>query len=342
MLGFLRKKIQRIFGGAEESPVTPEAKKIQPEAGKHKPANKPVAKGRTSPKPGRPAKAEEGQPARVSKSEVARPEQLAKPRGTGLFVNQQKLLEDLETGLLECGVAFEVVDILLAGVREVKPREAKARLRKDLLALLKPAEIPARLPARPYVILIAGINGTGKTTTVAKLARYFLDRKKSVVVAAADTFRAAAIEQLREHCNRLGVRMIEHQYGSDPAAVAFDAVRHAEAKKVDVVLIDTSGRLHVDAGLMRELEKVKRVVKPHLSLLTIDATTGNDAVEQARAFDPLIDGVVLTKFDVDERGGALISVSAVTGKPVYFLAAGQAYGDLEPLEPRKIIDAMGL
>lgn len=269
----------------------------------------------------------------------AAPKQVKVPEKK-IFWNREQLLEELETSLIECGVAFEVIDVLLKGIEDQHPREWKQLLRKKLLEILQPAEL--ELTEKPYAIMVCGVNGTGKTTTVAKLARRFQDKGKSVVVAAADTFRSAAMEQLAEHCDKLGVKMVRQEYGADPAAVAFDAVEHAEARGIDVVLIDTSGRMHVDSGLMRELEKIKRVTKPHLSLLTVDSTTGNDAVAQAQTFGPLVDGVVLTKFDVDERGGALISVSAVTGKPVYFLGTGQDYGDLEPLKPKAVVKAIGL
>lgn len=245
---------------------------------------------------------------------------------------------ELETTLLEAGVSLEVVDRLLESVEGAEdPRKA---LRDALLDSMEAGEL--QVGDRPHVILIAGINGTGKTTTLAKLAHRFQEQGMRVVAAASDTFRAAAIEQLEEHCERLGVKLVKQKYGADPAAVAYDAVESARASGADVVLIDTSGRLHVDAGLMKELEKVKRVAKPDLSLLVVDATTGNDAVEQARAFDKLVDGFVVTKADVDERGGAVVSVSAVTGKPIYFLGTGQEYGDLREFSPQEVVRELGL
>ncbi len=252
--------------------------------------------------------------------------------------NRKKIVDELEFSLLEAGVALEVVDRIMEEVRDSD--DPRAALRKALLDSMKPGRI--KITKKPYIVMVCGINGTGKTTTAAKLASYFLKSGKQVVVAASDTFRAAAIEQLEEHCKRLGVRVIKHRYGADPAAVAFDAVKHAETTGKDVVIVDTAGRLHVDSGLMRELEKIKRVVKPDLSLLTLDATTGNDAVDQARAFDRIADGFVITKFDIDERGGAVISVSAVTGKPIYFLGKGQDYGDLREFNPEEIVRGLGL
>lgn len=248
------------------------------------------------------------------------------------------LIPELEMALLEAGVSLEVVDDLVEAIRGSE--DQRAALRDALLKGMKSARLSVE--GRPYVIMLVGINGTGKTTTLAKLAHLLQKQGKRVVAAGADTFRAAAIEQLEEHCNRLGVPLIKQRYGADPAAVAYDAVEHARARGADVVLIDTSGRLHVDSGLMRELEKIRRVVKPQLSLLVVDATTGNDAVEQARAFSSLVDGFIVSKADVDERGGAIISISAVTGKPVYFLGVGQGYGDLEEFSPRKVVERLGL
>ncbi|MBR9681483.1 MAG: signal recognition particle-docking protein FtsY [Candidatus Altiarchaeota archaeon] len=317
MLGFLRKKLKAVFSGKQEPKAVKSPKKIK------KAVSGP--KKIVSPQKSTPA------PVKREKKSIFK-----------LFKKDELVLEELELSLLECGVALEVIEQLLEQVKSAKREEWKAVLKREISKLLMPAKIKIKAGEKPYVIMLSGINGTGKTTTLAKLAKYFQNKNKSVVIAAADTFRSAAIEQLKVHCDKLGIKMITHQYGADPAAVAFDAIKHAEAKKIDVVLIDTSGRMHVDTGLMKELEKVKRVAKPHLSLLTVDSTTGNDAVEQARAFSDLIDGVILTKFDVDERGGALISVSATTGKPTYFLATGQKYNDLESLNPKKIVAALGL
>ena len=159
-------------------------------------------------------------------------------------------------------------------------------------------------------------------------------------MAAGDTFRAAAIEQLEQHGKNLDVKIISHNYGSDSAAVAFDAVEHAKSKNLDYVLIDTAGRNHANEDLMRELEKVKRVVKPHYTILVVDSLTGNDAVDQAKLFGKKIgvDGVILTKTDADERGGAIISVAHESGKPILFLGSGQGYNDLEEFDADKILN----
>ncbi|MBI4983590.1 signal recognition particle-docking protein FtsY [Candidatus Woesearchaeota archaeon] len=226
----------------------------------------------------------------------------------------ENLFWDLEVALLENNVSVEVIekikeDLKKKLVEKPLPREVekvieetlKGTLRNilsfekiDMLSLVK--------QKKPYIIAFFGINGSGKTTSIAKLVYYFQQHGLSVVLAACDTFRAAAIQQLEEHANRLGVKMIKHDYGSDAAAVAFDAVKYAEKNKIDIVMIDTAGRLHSNTNLMQELEKIIRVTKPHLKLFVGESITGNDCIEQAQRFNDLakIDGVILTKADVDE------------------------------------------
>jgi len=197
-----------------------------------------------------------------------------------------------------------------------------------------------RKAKEPCVIVFVGINGSGKTTTIAKVARLLMRHGHSVILACSDTYRAGSIEQLEEHAKRLSVRMIRHQYGSDAAAVAFDAVQHARTRGVNVVLIDTAGRMQTDLNLMAEMEKVVRVVNPDLVLFVGDALTGNDAVTQAQEFDKFvkISGSILTKVDADAKGGAAISITHVTGKPILFLGTGQRYEDLEPFKPEFLIN----
>jgi fused signal recognition particle receptor len=194
-----------------------------------------------------------------------------------------------------------------------------------------------RQTKEPYTILFVGINGTGKTTSIAKVARFLMKKGYSVVLAGSDTYRAGSIEQLEEHSKKLGVRMIKHKYGADPAAVAYDAISHAESRGVNVVLIDTAGRIQTDRNLMSELSKIKRVVNPDLTVLVVDALIGNDAVMQAEEFHNSvgIDGTILTKVDADVKGGASLSVAHVTGKPIIFIGVGQKYEDLEAFEPER-------
>ena len=207
---------------------------------------------------------------------------------------------------------------------------------KEEIRLLENIE-QKRQMKEPYTILFVGINGTGKTTSIAKVAQFLMKKGYSVVLSCSDTYRAGSIEQLEEHAKRLGVRMIKHKYGSDPAAVAYDAISHAQSRGINVVLIDTAGRIQTDRNLMSELGKIKRVVNPDLTILVVDALIGNDAVMQAEEFHKSvsIDGTILTKVDADVKGGASLSVTYVTGKPIVFIGVGQNYEDLEAFEPEQ-------
>ncbi len=197
---------------------------------------------------------------------------------------------------------------------------------------------------KPFVICFIGINGSGKTTTIAKVANLLQKKGKSVVLAASDTFRAAAIDQLTFHSEKLGVKIIKHGYGDDAAAVAFDAIKHAEAKGRDVVLIDTAGRMHSNKNLLDELKKVIRVAKPDMKIFIGESITGNDCIEQAKEFNSSvgIDSIILSKADIDEKGGAAVSVSYVTKKPIIYIGTGQEYDDLEPFDKNKILEGIGL
>ncbi|KQB34977.1 signal recognition particle-docking protein FtsY [Acidiplasma cupricumulans] len=188
---------------------------------------------------------------------------------------------------------------------------------------------------KPYIILFLGINGTGKTTTIAKLAYYLKNNGKKVVISASDTFRAGAIEQISILGKNIGVEVIKHDFKSDPASVAFDAIEHARARSLDYVLIDSAGRMQTNKNLLDEMKKIKRVSKPDLTLLVLDAMIGQDVIEQANTFAREInfDGIILTKLDTDSKGGAVISVSTEIKKPILFVGTGQNMDDIMPFDP---------
>jgi fused signal recognition particle receptor len=266
-----------------------------------------------------------------------------------------EVLDDLEIVLMQSDVAVPVVEKIRADLkRDLSGRklrvgaDAEEAVKQSLEAsvrqiLAKPpfdlvSAVRAHHP-KPYIVLFVGVNGTGKTTTVAKIAGRLRDQGLGVVIAAGDTFRAGAIEQLLVHGERLGIRVIRQQEGSDPAAVAFDAVEHARAKGVDVVLVDTAGRQHTNDNLIQEAKKIRRVVAPTLTLFVGDALSGNDVVEQARMFQESlgVDGLVLTKLDADVKGGAALSATFVTGRPILFVGVGQGYDDLRPFDPEWMV-----
>ena len=273
--------------------------------------------------------------------------------------NLQPIISDFKITLAENDVAFPVADRIgnelekrLTGVQVKRMEDRKKLVETDLRQVLLEVMLTnnkinliqkvedKRKKGEPFVLLFVGINGTGKTTTIAKIAKYLRDKGFSVVLAGSDTYRAGSIEQLEEHAKRLGMRMIKHKYGADPAAVAYDAISHAKAHGVNVVLIDTAGRMQTNKNLMNELDKVKRVVQPDLTVLTLDSLIGNDAVMQAEEFHSCIgvDATILTKVDADVKGGSALSVTYVTQKPILFIGVGQTYKDLEVFYPEKFVD----
>jgi fused signal recognition particle receptor len=266
------------------------------------------------------------------------------------------ILEEFKLNLIENDVAVPVAYFIgdelerrLDGVQVKRLGDRKQvvmeKLREVLLEILTTKEEinllerieEKREKKEPYSILFVGINGTGKTTSIAKVARFLMDKGYSVVLSCSDTYRAGSIEQLEIHGQKLGVRTIKHKYGSDPSAVAYDSISHAEARGVNVVLIDTAGRIQTDRNLMSELSKIKRVVEPDLTIFVVDALIGNDAVMQAEEFHKSvgIDGTILTKVDADVKGGASLSVTHVTGKPIIFIGVGQEYTDLQAFDPEQ-------
>lgn len=272
--------------------------------------------------------------------------------------NLRPILAEFKLTLAENDVAFPVADRIcdelekrLNGVQvkrlEDRKKIVEDNLRQVLLEVMlteKKLDLlncaaEKRSKKEPLVLLFVGINGTGKTTTIAKVAQFFKDKKYSVVLAASDTYRAGSIEQLDEHAKRLGLRIIKGVYGGDPAAVAYDAVNHAKSHGTNIVLVDTAGRMQTNQNLMNELQKVKRVVHPDITIFTVDSLIGNDAVTQAEEFNSSIgiDATILTKVDADVKGGSALSVTYVTQKPILFIGVGQTYNDLELFEPDKFV-----
>jgi len=268
------------------------------------------------------------------------------------------ILFELEMALLEGDVAMDVAEQIIKSVKEdlvgrkIKRRSdvsdfTKEALKKaisnildiegkDVISLIK----EAKKTGEPLKIMFVGINGTGKTTTIAKISTYFIEKGYTPVIAASDTFRAGAIEQLTHHADKLGVKIIKHKKGADPAAVAYDAVEHARAQGKELVLVDTAGRMHTNINLMDEMKKIKRVIKPDLIIYVGDALTGNDSVEQAQKFNDAvgIDGIILTKADADAKGGAALSIGYVIQKPILFLGTGQSYSDIIEFKPDWMIE----
>jgi len=270
--------------------------------------------------------------------------------------------EELEMLLLENNVALEVTEKIIEDLKiriigkELLKKEIESEIKDNLKEiieeiLIEPFEVSEKIKEKisdqakePYVILFCGINGSGKTTTVAKIAESLTKKGISCILAAGDTFRAASIEQLKEHGEKIGVKVISNEYGSDPASIGFDAIKYAKKNFIDCVLIDTAGRMHTSKNLLNEIEKIARVCKPDLKIFVGESITGNDATEQAKSFNWTIgiDGIVLTKADIDEKGGTALSVGYITKKPILYLGTGQQYEAIEQFDKQKFIERLGL
>ncbi|HCB93298.1 MAG TPA: signal recognition particle-docking protein FtsY [Selenomonas sp.] len=257
-----------------------------------------------------------------------------------------EFLDELEETLIMSDVGVKTTERLMEAVRKgIKkkeinsPEELKPFLAKEIAEILSKGTDETRMAAKgPTVLLVIGVNGAGKTTTIGKLSAYYKGQGKSVMLAAADTFRAAAIDQLEVWGKRTGATVIKHEEGSDPAAVAFDAVKAATARKIDILIIDTAGRLQTKSNLMEELKKINRVIgreipgAPHETLLVLDATTGQNAISQAELFTKAapISGVVLTKLDGTAKGGVVIGIKSELSMPVKWIGVGEGVEDLRP------------
>ena len=278
-----------------------------------------------------------------------------------LFQNRrwdEESLDAMEESLLAADLGPKATQKLMDLLRQQSPggaedlaQEMSARLQQAMVALLQPSIVPSKAlspSARPWVILFLGVNGVGKTTTIAKLAAQYRLAGRKVLLVAADTFRAAAIEQLEAWAQRVGVDVIKHRAGSDPSAVVYDSMQAAKNRGVDVLLIDTAGRLHTKTHLIEELKKIRRVISreqpdaPHETLLVLDATTGQNGLQQSRVFKEATDisGIVLTKLDGTAKGGVIVSIQDELGVPVRYIGVGEEVEDLQPFDPEQFVQAL--
>ncbi len=275
---------------------------------------------------------------------------------TGYATIDEEFLDDLEAVLLSADVGVQTTTLLLADIKKgIKnkeinsPEDLKPFLQTKISTMLTADIAETKMAATgPTVLIVVGVNGVGKTTTIGKLAQYYREKGLKVMLAAADTFRAAAIDQLEIWGERTGTEVIKHTEGSDPAAVAYDAVQSAKAKKVDLLIIDTAGRLHTKSNLMEELKKIRRVISreisdaPHETLLVLDATTGQNAVNQAKVFGAVAEltGIVLTKLDGTAKGGVVIAIKNELNLPVKWIGVGEGANDLRPFIPGDFVTAL--
>jgi fused signal recognition particle receptor len=294
-------------------------------------------------------------PEKVEKLERAGLKKRIKERFLERKVSEKDIddfFSEIELDLMEANVALEVVDFLEERMKEylvgkqLKRGEIEKKIRQTLEKILVEIFDQGRIDVKsmirekkPLCFVFLGFNGSGKTTSIAKFGRYLMDKHYSIVLAAGDTFRAASIEQLEVHGEKLGVKVIKHKYGADSAAVVYDAIEHAKSRGLDFVLADTAGRSHKDQNLMDELKKVVRVNNPDLKILVVDSLTGNDVIEQAKQFDQAVgvDCMIFTKVDVNKKGGSLLSACYAIKKPILFIGTGQEYRDLEMFEPKRFV-----
>ncbi len=264
----------------------------------------------------------------------------------------EEYIERIEELMIEADFGINVVEKLVRELSVNKDirtrRDAELFLRERTYNILKTVESPLALREKPLVVMMVGTNGGGKTTTIAKLSSLFVERGKSVLLGACDTFRAAAIGQLEEWAKRVGVSVIRQQEGSDPSAVAYDTVKSGFSKNIDVVILDTAGRMHTKKNLMEEMKKMKRVVKkvipsaPQEILLILDATTGQNAISQAKEFNKALDitGIILTKMDGTSRGGIIVAIADELHIPVKYIGIGQELEDIKGFDARQFTDAL--
>ena len=266
--------------------------------------------------------------------------------------SREGLAEMLEESLITADIGVKtswlIIDSIKDGLKGYNADELKTCLREAIFNILKDCQKPLEINTKPFIIMVLGVNGVGKTTTIGKLAARFASEGKKVLLGAGDTFRAAAIEQLEIWARRTGCDIIKQEQGGDPAAVAFDAVKAAVARDVDIVILDTAGRLHTKVNLMEELKKVKRIIAreipgaPHEALLELDASTGQNAVNQARMFNETagVTGIVLTKLDGTAKGGIIVAIANELKIPIRFIGIGEGVEDLRVFTAREFVEAM--
>jgi len=330
------------------------APEVKEEAGTSEPEVKAPEPELKKPEPEKPVEPVEVKTREVKLGIVSRMKSLISREVEITEEDVEDTLESLELELIEGDVAMEVAESMTSELREkiigskVEKSKLNEFIRKQITDVLKDTMITGnefdiiervKEKERPVKILFLGINGSGKTTTIAKIAHLLMKNGFSVVLAGADTFRAAAIEQLEVHAKRLGVKMIKRDYGSDPTSVAYDAVSHAKAHGIDVVLVDTAGRQETNINLMNELKKIQRVIEPDIKLYIGESIGGSAVIEQVKSFNSEIgvDGIVLTKIDCDAKGGTVISAAKTSGVPVVLIGTGQKYDDIEIFDADKIV-----
>jgi fused signal recognition particle receptor len=278
-----------------------------------------------------------------------------------IFQNREwdeQSLEEMEENLLTADVGVKATEKLMETLRGLTPsgsedlaRDMSSQLQQAMVKLLQDSAAAPRVEAlsvRPWVVLFLGVNGVGKTTTIGKLAAQYKADGKKVLLVAGDTFRAAAVEQLEAWGRRAGAELIKHRAGSDPSAVVYDGMQAAKSRRIDVLLIDTAGRLHTKVHLVEELKKIRRVIAreqpgaPHETLLVLDATTGQNGLQQAKIFKEAteIDGIVLTKLDGTAKGGVIISIQEELGVSVRYIGVGEDVEDLQPFEAERFVEAL--
>lgn len=348
MFGSLKSKLKGLFGRAPKELETEGEKPSEPQSAEQPPASmeKPQEQPLSRKEQAKLAKLEKKERKEEKRTQAKSEKPMVGDSGKKIKEDTlDDLLWDLEIALMEADVARPVVEKIRDGVRDdlLGKRHSKdysveqvieIAIKNAVRDVLKVNEFDFDAwfdkQERPVSIMFVGINGTGKTTAIAKIANRLQKRGYTVVLAAGDTFRAGAIEQLTIHANRLGAKIVKSEQNSDPAAVAYDAVDHAKAKRRDAVLIDTAGRMQTNNNLIDEMKKIVKVVKPSLKIFVGDSLAGNDAIEQATVFDSAIgvDAVILTKIDADSKGGAALSIAHTIGKPIAFVCNGQEYEDI--------------